>query len=64
MTIRSDTIANLALALMCVVVTYAVSDRFIFSKLSGSRTETTSGYQTALDSDARSGKVSRLSARS
>lgn len=46
MTVRSDTIANLALTIMCLVVTYAVSDRFIFSNLPGSRTEPTSGYQT------------------
>jgi len=32
MTVRWDTIANVATTMMCVVVIYAVSDRLIFSK--------------------------------
>jgi hypothetical protein len=46
MTIRSETVANVALTILCLVVTYAVADRFIVQRFSASTTEATSGFTT------------------
>jgi hypothetical protein len=44
-TIRSETVANLAIALMCLVVSYAVADRFIAPKFYAADATQTSGYR-------------------